>query len=687
MSQDLDQDWKLVRNDSLQQSPLSCEECLRQRVILYTRLDRDIRILSFIHLFDPTDKSFYYFISNEAGFEQTVNLDFKAKIWEKRVESQRSKLLKLESDMSDVLNQLSLRQILRSQSGSQKEQRNKMLNIMCTMSVIALKELVYTGLVILNSKGCFKEFEKLKRERDDFFLKNQSQIIKTIYEGLSHLHRNVFYIPQLRKDYFVRDSEKRESEEQVLLQESKQLVKRLKKAHSERSGVLTLTSPHDVTTELAKLLGEVKKLKKDTPVTYQDLEAQNMEEFSSRIAQVLSQVMGTSAASSTLGASAATTTLGTTASSIAISTDAMPMQPARLFQTPDTTPQPPASTKTKKSKSLTPEEQQELLEEVTQIKQILGGRPAPLDPPIVSSDRQGRTQRNWVEATPQVNPRIRPVTTATPLFGENQGAVSRPAVRFDPTSFARTPASRKPVLETVVETSGSGKTLTQQDINLDTHFDNPPPSEKRNSAPLKLKDLQEQLQQLRLGPTVASTPLRTPKPFKGVIEPPTPIVRPTGTIPKPGVNRTFLDDNYQPKVAQPGTETKKETTANSQSSTGQFNPVGASTHATERVQVSDSSDDSEEEECVQRTQYQTALDTVINNPAMMGSLGDNPSLAQFNTVTHGFPDTTSYVEIEHPPEMGLGQLLSVVRELFGGDTNRAALMERALLSWVRVKAR
>ena len=174
MGQDPEQDWKLVRNDSLQQSPLSSEECIRQRVILYTRLDRDIRILSFIHLFDPTDKLFYYFVSNEAGYEQTVNLDFKAKIWEKRVESQRSKLLKLESDMSDLLNELSLRQILRSQSKNKKEQRNKLLNIMCTMSVISFKELVYTGLVILNSKDCFREFEKVKRERDDFFLKVQS---------------------------------------------------------------------------------------------------------------------------------------------------------------------------------------------------------------------------------------------------------------------------------------------------------------------------------------------------------------------------------------------------------------------------------------------------------------------------------------------------------------------------------
>ena len=131
---------------------------------------------------------------------------------------------------------------------------------------------------------------------------------------------------------------------------------------------------------------------------------------------------------------------------------------------------------------------------------------------------------------------------------------------------------------------------------------------------------------------MASTPLKTPKPFKGVIEPPTPIVRPTGNIPKPGVNRTLLDDNYQPIVAQPGTEERKAATGNSQSSIGQTNPPEPSTYVTERDQVSDPSDD---EEHVQQTQYQTALDTVINNPAMMETLVNNPSLAQFATVDQG----------------------------------------------------
>ena len=304
------------------------------------------------------------------------------------------------------------------------------------------------------------------------------------------------------------------------------------------------------------------------------------------------------------------------------------------------------------------------MDEVMEIKQILGGKPAPLNLPNETSNLRSQTQKNWVEATPQVNPRVRPVASATPLFGENQGAVPRSAVRFDPSSFARAPASKKPVLETVVETSGSGRTLTEKDINLDPHFDNHPPSERRNSAPLKLKDLQEQLQQLRLGPTVASTPLRTPKPFKGIIEPPTPIVKPTGTIPKPGVNRTLLDDNYQPKVTQPGSNVKEAATASSQSSTGQINPTGASTYVTDQVQDSDPSEDSEDEERVQQTQYQTVLDTVINNPAMMGSLGNNPSLAQFVTVDQEFPDTTRYVEVEHQPETGLGRLSSVVREIF-----------------------
>ena len=555
MNQDPEQDWKLIRNDSLSQSPLSHEEHIRQRTILYTRLDRDIRIPSFIQIYDPSDKSFYFYISNEAGYEQTVNLDDKSKVWERRVESQRSQILGLEKEMTDLLNKLSLGLILRSEGEKQKQQWNRMLNILCTMSVICFKELVYSGLIILNSKDCFKEFEKVKRDREEFFLKTQLQIIKSMYEGLSHLNRNGFYIPQLRKDYFVRDSEKCESEEQLMLQQSKQLVQRLKKAHSERSGILTLENPHEGTAELAQLLGEAKRLKKETPVTYQDLEANNMEEFSNKVAEIISGVMGTST-NTNLWASAATTTLGTSASSAASSMGVTPMIPARLFQTPETTTKPPTTKKTKKSKSLSSEESQALVDEMFQIKRILKGQPAPLNPGEQPS--QGQTIRNWVEATPQVAPRSQSVGATPQLFATRNpavtpGAIPRSAVRFEPSIFTRPQTARKPVLETVAETSGAGKTLTAEDINMDPHFDTPPSNmERRKAVPAKMKYLQEQLQQLRLGPAVASTPLRTPRPFQGIIEPPTPIVKPRGTIPKPGINRTELDDNYRPAVAQLG---------------------------------------------------------------------------------------------------------------------------------------
>ena len=201
-----------------------------------------------------------------------------------------------------------------------------------------------------------------------------------------------------------------------------------------------------------------------------------------------------------------------------------------------------------------------------------------------------------------------------------------------------------------------------------------------------MRELQNQLQQLRLGPTVASTPLKDSKPFQGVVEPLTPIVRPTGTIPKPGVNHTQLDDNYQPQVPQPGTKGKEDTTRDTRSTTpGVTGLSEPSSRALGLNQVSDS--DSSEEEDAQPTQYQTALDTVINNPALMGTQTNNPSLAHYTTVTQQLPDTTRFVELEHDPQSGLGRLSEVIRELFGGDTIRAALMERALLGWIRVEAR
>ena len=119
-------------------------------------------------------------------------------------------------------------------------------------------------------------------------LKTQAQLIMSIYEGLSHLDWNRLYIPELQKDYFIRDNEKRKGEHRLMVQESKQLIKRLKKAHRERSGILTLEDPNEVGAELAKLLGESKKLKKGTPVTLEELEAKNVEEFTSRVAQIIS---------------------------------------------------------------------------------------------------------------------------------------------------------------------------------------------------------------------------------------------------------------------------------------------------------------------------------------------------------------------------------------------------------------
>ena len=565
MNEDADQDWKLVRNDSLHQTPLAGEDCIRQRIIMYTRLDRDVRVRSFIHLYDPSDKSIYLFISNEAGYEQTVNLDCKAKVWEKRVQGQRSQLIALEKEMAGILNDLSITRISRSQSETLKKQRNRMLNILCTMSVILFKELVYTGLIILNSKDCCKEFNRLKKERDDYLLKTQSQLIMTVYEGLSYLNRNGFEIPQLRKDYFVRESERCEAEEQLMVHESKQLVKRLKKAHEERSGILTLENPSEVTAELTKLLGEVKKLKRETPVTLQDLEAQNMERFTNKVAEVLAETLGKSLAASETGTQAAPTPLGASALSTA-STVITPMQPARLFQTPEMQSTGPQKEKTK-SKSLSPEEQQELHDDILSLKRILSDFPGVRNPSQRATNVSNiQLQKVWSAATLQIGSNVSDMQPqriwATPQteLGQptvNQGAFPRSSGGFGDGSALRPLTSRRPVLETVKETTGAGKStekLLAQEFNLEPPFDYQtlPPTEGRKAVPLKVRDLQEQLQQLRLGPTVASTPLRTPRAFKGVVEPPTPIIKPNGTIPKPGINRTELDNNYRPAVAQPG---------------------------------------------------------------------------------------------------------------------------------------
>ena len=86
--------------------------------------------------------------------------------------------------------------------------------------------------------------------------------------------------------------------------------------------------------------------------------------------------------------------------------------------------------------------------------------------------------------------------------------------------------------------------------------------------------------------------------------------------------------------------------------------------------------DSSDEEEQGRTQYQTALDTVITNPA----------LTQYVTVAQELQETAP-LELEHNLETGLGRLNSVIRELFGMDTIRATLMERPLLDWIRMESR
>ena len=159
-----------------------------------------------------------------------------------------------------------------------------------------------------------------------------------------------------------------------------------------------MESPSEVTTELTKLLGEVKKLKRDTPVTLQDLEAQNMERFTNKVAEVLAETLGRSQTDSEAEAQAAPTPLGASTSSAA-STVITPMQPARLFQTPEMQPsKPPGPQKDKnKSKSLSPEESQELHDEILSLKRILSDFPGVRNPnqraPNVSSLQAQRVKK------------------------------------------------------------------------------------------------------------------------------------------------------------------------------------------------------------------------------------------------------------------------------------------------------
>ena len=606
MGQDHEQDWKLIRNDSISQSPLSTENLIRHRVILFTRLDKDLRISNYVRLYDPTAKSIYFFISKEGGHEQTVNLDFKSKQWEKRVASQRKHLEALETQLSDVLNKLCLGRLLKGSLKLQEERHNQLLNLLCTMAICAFKELVYSGLVILNSKNSDKEFDKVKRERDEYFLKTQSSIVMSMYEGLSHLNRNGFYIPLLRKDYFVRDTERREVEEQILLQESRQMVQKLKKAHKERSGVLTLESPSEVTRELAQLLEEAKQLKKDTPITIKDLEARNLENFSARVAQVIEETL-------------------VEGRSVEVSRPPPPPSQGQALPTPPAVKAPIK----KKPPPMSVEEQEDLVKEMGVIKGMLCD--IRMEESQASDNARRSLQRQRTDAISQ--------DFVSQSTHGGQGAASRLTRRSESEGTAKTPSIKPTQLRTVPELSGA-TALRDEDINLDPHFDAPPPREaERRPVPLDVKTLQEQLQQLRIGPKKSSTPLRgatTPSP--DVPELPTPIVtKVTGTKLKPGIPRTTLDDNYQPVVPQPIGHSKA--IVGTETQTKPLNPDSDS----------DASSDNSEE------LYQTAFRTgPESTPA--------PELVRYTTACQEI-NLTLPLNLDNEPETGMARLNAVIREL------------------------
>ena len=261
-------------------------------------------------------------------------------------------------------------------------------------------------------------------------------------------------------------------------------------------------------------------------------------------------------------------------------------------------------------------------------------------------------QRQWADATSQD-----PVNQS---MHAGQGAVSRLTLRSEQGGVAKCPKAKPTNLETVMELSGT-TALKEEDINLDPHFDAPPPR-KAGERPLLLdvKMLQDQLQQLRNGPTKSSTPCRgatTPPPE--VPEPPTPILtKPTGTKLKPGIPRTALDDNYQPVVPQP---------------VGNPNPMVSINLETKPLnQESDSDASSESSEVTSSAMYQIAFETVPQNP-------QTPALARYTTAIQEI-NSTLPLNLDNEPETGMGRLNAVIRELFGRDTIKSVLMERALVN-------
>ena len=116
-------------------------------------------------------------------------------------------------------------------------------------------------------------------------------------------------------------------------------------------------------------------------------------------------------------------------------------------------------------------------------------------------------------------------------------------------------------------------------------------------------------------------------------------------------------------MAQPGSAGGTVASGESQSSLRQDHQVALPTQNPES-----SSESSDNEDQNHRTQYQTAMDTVVNNPVALDNPANQPSISQYNTVPHQMQDTTRYIQLEQQDQPGLGRLSAVIRELFGRDT-------------------
>ena len=247
-----------------------------------------------------------------------------------------------------------------------------------------------------------------------------------------------------------------------------------------------------------------------------------------------------------------------------------------------------------------------------------------------------------------------------------QGAIPRSKLRHEAGGVAKHPLAKPLRLETVLELSRA-TALREEDINLDPHLEAPPPpTAHKPQPPLDVKTLQDQLQQLRIGPAKSSTPCRgamTPPPEAPGL--PTPITtKPTGTIPKPGIQRTELDNDYQPVVPQPG---------------GNPNPLVRTNISSKPLNPESDSDTSSETSGMTASEmYRTAFDTAQQAPQI-------PAVNHYTTEIQEISSTLP-LNLDNEPETGMGRLNAVIRELFGRDTIKAALMERASVNWIKVES-